>query len=86
MPRIGGCDRRRGQRIGLLGGFDMDLLCRCRAEEIYETVVTLGSEYRSAAQGYALGSGNSIPDYVPVANYLAMVKGARWIREMETSR
>ena len=27
--------------------------------------------------GYALGSGNSIPDYVPVEGYLAMVEGVR---------
>ncbi len=75
-----------GQRVGLLGGFDMDLLCRCRPDEIHETVVTLGCKYRSAARGYALGSGNSIPDYVPVANYLAMVKAAQRIRETETLR
>ncbi len=75
-----------GQRIGLLGGFDMDLLCRCSAEEVFEQVVTLGRQYRRSAQGYALGSGNSIPDYVPVENYLAMVRGAQHIREMELSR
>ncbi len=75
-----------GQHLGLLGGFDMDLLCRCGADEVFETVVTLGDQYRRDARGYALGSGNSIPDYVPVANYLAMVRGAQRLRQMQTPR
>jgi uroporphyrinogen decarboxylase len=72
-----------GERIGLLGGFDMDFLCRKRPEEIEESVVRLGRAYRETARGYALGSGNSIPDYVPPENYLAMIRGARQIRELE---
>ena len=74
-----------GERIGLLGGFDMDFLCRKAPAEIEEQVVRLGTEYRAAARGYALGSGNSIPDYVPVENYLAMIAGARRIRAQEMS-
>jgi len=27
--------------------------------------------------GYALGSGNSVPDYVPVENYLAMINSVK---------
>ncbi len=72
-----------GDRIGLLGGFDMDFLCRRPPAEITAEVERLGTEYRAAARGYALGSGNSIPDYVPVENYLAMVEGARRIRAGE---
>jgi uroporphyrinogen decarboxylase len=30
--------------------------------------------------GYALGSGNSIPDYVPAAGYLVMIEAAREFR------
>jgi len=44
----------------------------------------LGLRFRAAAQGYALGSGNSIPDYVPVENYLAMVRAAQTIRQLES--
>jgi len=29
---------------------------------------------RAKQGGYALGSGNSIPDYIPSENYLAMLK------------
>jgi uroporphyrinogen decarboxylase len=39
-----------------------------------------GRKYRAMAKGYALGSGNSIPEYVPVEGYLAMIEAARKIR------
>jgi len=35
------------------------------------------------ARGYALGSGNSIPDYVAVQGYLAMIRAAQQIRQNE---
>ncbi len=69
-----------GDRIGLLGGFDMDFLCSKTEHEVYETVRTRGARFRSLAKGYALGSGNSIPDYVPISNYLAMVRAAQTLR------
>lgn len=72
-----------GQRIGLLGGIDVDLLCQKRPAEIAETVFENGKRFRQTARGYALGSGNSIPDYVPVDGYLAMMEGAQRIREEE---
>jgi uroporphyrinogen decarboxylase len=30
----------------------------------------------AALGGYALGSGNSVPDYIPDENYLAMLQAA----------
>lgn len=74
-----------GHRIGLLGGFDMDFLCAKSPDDIYAQVVEQGKRYRASAQGYALGSGNSIPDYVPVENYLAMIRAAQAIRQGEGS-
>ncbi len=74
---------RYGDRIGLLGGFDMDFLCSRTPDAVYAAVREQGSLFRAQARGYALGSGNSIPDYVPVENYLAMVKAAQDIREAE---
>jgi len=70
-----------GDRIGLLGGIDVDILCRADPNVIFEQVRERGLKYRNMAQGYALGSGNSIPAYVPVEGYLAMVKAAQTIRE-----
>lgn len=72
-----------GDRIGLLGGFDMDFLCTQDEKEVYAAVLEQGRQFRASACGYALGSGNSIPDYVPVENYLTMVKAAQEIRRGE---
>ncbi len=72
-----------GDRIGLLGGFDMDFICQQSPKEILVEVVRLGRIYRDTANGYALGSGNSIPEYVPVENYLAMIRAAKEIRNLE---
>jgi uroporphyrinogen decarboxylase len=72
-----------GDKIGLFGGFDVDLICQRPADEVFDYVVEYGTKYRRAANGYALGSGNSIPEYVPVEGYLAMIRAAQKIRENE---
>ena len=72
-----------GGRIGLLGGIDVDLLCQKQPAEIVAEVLEKGARFRASARGYALGSGNSIPDYVPVEGYLAMIGAARKIRTAE---
>ncbi len=74
---------RYGDRIGLVGGIDVDLICQNPPEDVYEIVLERGQKYRQMAKGYALGSGNSIPDYVPVEGYLAMVEAVKRIREIE---
>ena len=74
---------RYGERIGLLGGIDVDLLCQKSPAAIVEEVFEKGRRFRAAARGYALGSGNSIPEYVPVEGYLAMIEGAQHIRLSE---
>ena len=72
-----------GDRIGMIGGFDMDFLCSKSEQEVYDAVLEQGKRFRETANGYALGSGNSIPDYVPLENYLAMIKAAQAIRASE---
>ena len=72
-----------GDRIGLVGGFDMHFLCSAKPREVFETVVRDGTRFRQRARGYALGSGNSIPDFVPTENYRAMIRGAQEIRRRE---
>jgi uroporphyrinogen decarboxylase len=74
-----------GSRIGLLGGFDMHFLCANGADAIHDLVLESGRRFRKSAQGYALGSGNSIPDYVPVENYLAMIRAAQELRREESA-
>jgi uroporphyrinogen decarboxylase len=72
-----------GNRIGLFGGIDLDILCQEKPDVIFEKVVELGKRFRNKTNGYALGSGNSIPDYVPVEGYLAMIEAAQQIRSDE---
>ncbi|HBC85675.1 MAG TPA: hypothetical protein DCZ94_01845 [Lentisphaeria bacterium] len=76
---------RYGKRIGLFGGIDTDLLCRLPPDKIYEYVLDAASRFRKNANGYALGSGNSIPAYVPSEAYLAMVRAGKEIRRRENN-
>jgi uroporphyrinogen decarboxylase len=66
---------RYSKRIAVLGGIDVDILAAGTTEQVRARARTLievcGSEGR-----YAIGSGNSIPSYIPVENYLAMVDEA----------
>ena len=74
---------RYGGRIGLFGGIDTDRLCSMAPADLTAFVVAEGTRFRAAARGYALGSGNSIPVYVPRDGYLAMVEAAQRIRRAE---
>jgi uroporphyrinogen decarboxylase len=66
---------RFGRRIAVLGGLDVNILSTQSPEEVRKgtrhLIETCGSRGR-----FAIGSGNSIPSYVPVENYLAMVDEA----------
>ncbi|MBN1865453.1 MAG: hypothetical protein JW808_11180 [Victivallales bacterium] len=66
---------RWGSRIAILGGIDLDFLCRATPSVIAERAKGM-LELSSNTGGYALGSGNSIPEYIPRDNYLAMVYAA----------
>lgn len=62
-----------GTRIANLGGIDMDYLARKSPQEI---ITRSHAMLEKSAQkgGYALGSGNSIPDYIPDDRFLAMIR------------
>jgi len=77
--------KRYGDTIGLFGGIDTDHLCRMKPGEVYAFVLEEGQRFRRTAKGYALGSGNSIPGYVPPEAYLAMVNAGQKIREEEAA-
>jgi len=67
---------RYGDRIAILGGIDVDFLCRADEEQI-RARVRRTLEQCLPGGGYCLGSGNSVANYVPVDNYLAMVDEGR---------
>lgn len=74
------CDVKNeyGDRVGLIGGVDVDNLCRYPEEELRLYIRNI-LETCMQGGGYAFGSGNSIPDYVPVKKYLIMLEEAlRW--------
>lgn len=61
-----------GDRIGLIGGIDMDVLARFSPEEVRSYVRrTIGK--CSPGGRFAVGAGNSIPSYIPLENYLVML-------------
>jgi uroporphyrinogen decarboxylase len=64
-----------GGRIAILGGIDVDYLCHAAPEQIYRRSQAMLRRAEKRG-GYALGSGNSIPDYVPDQGFLAMVWAA----------
>jgi len=63
------------ERIAVLGGIDLDFLCRSTPEEIRRRSKAM-LERAAARGGYALGTGNSVPPYVPDESYLALVSTA----------
>ena len=68
-----------GQRTALLGGIDMDFLCRANEEQIRQRVRRTLAKCMPGG-GYCLGSGNSVANYVPVRNYLVMQDEGRRFR------
>ena len=62
-------------RMAALGGIDVDFVCRSAPEEVYRRSATM-LERAAERGGYALGTGNSVPDYVPDEGYFAMIRAA----------
>ncbi|MFW5893893.1 MAG: uroporphyrinogen decarboxylase family protein [Verrucomicrobiota bacterium] len=61
------------KRIAILGGIDMDFMCRATPDEVYQRSKAMLE--RAATDGaFALGTGNSVPEYVPDENYFAMIQ------------
>jgi len=69
-----------GNRIGLLGGIDVNILTLNDYDEVFRYVLEKGAQYRSLAKGYGLGSGNSIPDYIPVEGFMGMIDAGKALR------
>ncbi len=68
-----------GDRIAVLGGIDVDFLCRANETAIrHRTRQTLERCYEGG--GYLLGTGNSVANYMPLDNYLVMLdEGRRFV-------
>ena len=69
-----------GGRIALLGGIDVDFLCRA-GEAAIRARVRDTLDVCMPGGGYCLGTGNSVANYVPLDHYLAMLdEGRKWAK------
>jgi uroporphyrinogen decarboxylase len=67
--------QQRGKDFCLIGNVDVDLLARGTKEQIENQVKFLLKNVAPGG-GYCLGSGNTVPEYVPVKNYNTMIETA----------
>jgi uroporphyrinogen decarboxylase len=65
-----------GQRIALLGGIDLDFLCRADEAAVRARVRDTLDQCMPGG-GYCLGTGNSVANYIPYDNYIAMLDEGR---------
>ena len=70
--------KKYGHRVGVVGGVDVDFLCRATEDEV-RAYTRRVLDACMPSGGYVLGTGNSVANYIPVRNFLAMVdEGHRW--------
>jgi len=70
-------------KIGLFGGIDLNTLCLKKYDDAYLEVLEKGTQFRKKAKGYGIGSGNSIPEYIPIDGFRAMIDAVNEIRRRE---
>lgn len=70
---------RYGNRIGNFGGFDVDAVCQLDKAALKEYAADILQKVQGHG-GIAIGTGNSIPFYVPLENYLNMIEILREYR------
>ncbi len=71
---------RYQERLCSIGGIDIDLLVRGSEEQIRKRTRQV-LEACAPTKAYMLGSGNTLANYIPIPNYLAMVdEGRRFIK------
>jgi len=60
-------------RLCIVGGMDVDFMCR-ESEEAIANRVRAMLDRTGSRGGYLMGTGNSVPEYMPRNHYLTMVK------------
>ncbi len=68
------------ERIGILGGVDMDLLARGTPEEVRRRTRQI-IELCTPEGRFAVGCGNTVANYLRIENYYAMIDETRKYNE-----
>lgn len=67
--------KQYGDRITPLGGLDVDVICRSSEDDLRAYARKIIEDCFIHGDGYwALGTGNSLTDYMPVENYIAVLE------------
>jgi uroporphyrinogen decarboxylase len=62
-------------RIAIAGGIDVNFICESTPDEVYLRSRAM-LERASSRGGFALGTGNSVPEYMPDENFFALIRAA----------
>ena len=73
---VGEFKRRYGNRVATLGGVDIDPLARLDEPELRRYIRSILDQCVPGGR-YALGTGNSVTNYVPLENYFVLLDEAR---------
>lgn len=68
-----------GDKIGNFGGADVNVVCGASRQELKEYITDIVGKSRNHG-GFAFGTGNSIPNYVPAESYMNMIEIVRELR------
>jgi uroporphyrinogen decarboxylase len=78
IENVADAKKAYGSQIALLGGIDVDFLCRADEQQIRRRVRQTLQACQNGG-GFCLGTGNTVANYIPVENYLTMMdEGARY--------
>lgn len=67
------CKRRYGSRSSVLGGVDVDFLCRAAEDEVSAYTRRVLEAWMPGG-GYALGTGDSLANHILLRNYPARIE------------
>jgi uroporphyrinogen decarboxylase len=71
IMRVEDISARWGSRITILGGIDLNYLCRTSPEEIHQRTAAL---MIASGGRWAVGTGNSVPPWIPREAFLALIE------------
>ena len=66
-------------RIAIIGGIDINFICDSTPDDVYKRSKAM-LERASERGGFALGTGNSVPEYMPDENFFALIRAALDLR------